>query len=81
MVGYPVALAYLIGFFRYLPSKVEQNDSNKFYFMCKFNKLQAPVYSIPLVGQGEGGGQAWHSSERLPGGRDGKGHTISSIFG
>ena len=35
---------------------VEQNDSNKFYFMYKFNKLQAPVYSLPLAGGGRGWG-------------------------
>jgi hypothetical protein len=29
---------------------VEHNNSTKFYFMCTFNKLPAPAYSLPLVG-------------------------------
>jgi hypothetical protein len=39
----------------YVPN-VEHNDSNKFYFICKFNKLLAPGYSLPLAGGGRGWG-------------------------
>ncbi len=39
---------------------VEQNDSNKSYFICKFNKLPAacqhPLIPSPWQGEGEGGG-------------------------
>ena len=37
----------------YVPN-VQHNNSNKFYFICKFNKLSAQV--IPCQGEGEGGG-------------------------
>lgn len=42
-------LANIVDLDTCLPN-VEQNDSNKFYFMCRFNKLQAPVYSLPPGG-------------------------------
>jgi len=70
-------------------SNVEHHNSNKFLFMCEFNKLPAPTYSLPLAG-----GRARVGVERrivlidstpiltfpLPGGRDRRAYNFNYLW-